>query len=116
MKKVFISHPYYDYPELRKKQIDYICKSLRSKNILPISPIHLFSFIDEKTPELISEILDINATLIDRICNEIYIYNYGELSANQEWYIRFTEARNHNEKREIKIIEKEPPKICIEMG
>jgi len=47
MQKVFISHPYSDDPEENFKRADDICREIMRNydNILPISPLHTFSFI-----------------------------------------------------------------------
>jgi len=48
MKRVFISHPYKDEPKGNKKRADTICRELAEKDdILPISPLHLFSFMKD---------------------------------------------------------------------
>ena len=57
MKLQFVSHPYSDDPELRKQQVDKICKELLGEGILPISPLHQFSFVDEETPAIRERIL-----------------------------------------------------------
>ena len=76
MKRVFISHPYKDDPKGNKKRVDTICRELAEKDdILPISPLHLFSFMenDEKR----EEILQVCYRLID-ICDEVWIYGDSE--------------------------------------
>lgn len=116
MKRVFISHPFASEPGLNRTKVDFICKKIMEENedIIPISPLHMFSFIVKETSGLRSEILNICAMLIE-MSKEVYVYNYGELSAGQKWEMRFTEARNHNERREIKIVEKKPPQECFLM-
>jgi hypothetical protein len=48
MKRVFISHPYKDDPKGNKKRVDTICRELAERDdILPISPLHLFSFMED---------------------------------------------------------------------
>lgn len=50
-------------------KIDKICKG--AKGVLPISPVHLFSFMEnEKERE---EILNVCLSLID-FCDEVWIY------------------------------------------
>jgi hypothetical protein len=76
MKRVFISHPYKDDPKGNKKRVDTICRELAERDdILPISPLHLFSFMenDEKR----EEILQVCFRLID-ICDEVWIYGNSE--------------------------------------
>lgn len=59
MRHLFISHPLTDDPELRRKQIDKICKNIYKleRNVLPISPIHTFQFIERETPKLRQSIM-----------------------------------------------------------
>ena len=95
MNKVFISHPYSDNPELRLKQVDYICSNL-PPNILPISPLHLFSFEDDDSRR--EEILQVCFKLI-KISDKINIYKYEMLSAGQRKEKRF--AKKIGKKFEI---------------
>lgn len=76
MKRVFISHPYKDNPKENKKRVDTICRELAEKDdILPISPIHLFSFMKDDSNR--EEILQVCFRLID-ICDEVWIYGDSE--------------------------------------
>ena len=69
MKRIFISHPYKDDPNGNKKRVDTICRGLAEKDdILPISPLHLFSFM--KDDSNIEEILQVCFRLIDKIQNK----------------------------------------------
>lgn len=52
MKKTFITHPFKDAPKENKKKVDIICKILYKKDILPISPLHMFYFIEKENPEV----------------------------------------------------------------
>ena len=79
MKRCFISHPFSDNPELRLKQVDIIYKNL-PPDILPISPLHLFSFEDDDSRR--EQILQVCFDLID-MCNEAWFYMYGDLSEGQ---------------------------------
>ena len=106
MKKVFISHPYSDNPELRKKQVDYICKNLPD-DVLPISPIHLFAF--EKDDSRRAGILQVCYELID-LCDEAWIYQYDRMSEGQ---ILEMEYALYNPKR-VKYMT--PSIECIRMG
>jgi hypothetical protein len=76
MKWVFISHPYKDDPEGNKKRVDTICRELAEKDdILPISPLHLFSCMKDDSNR--EEILQVCFRLID-ICDEVWIYGDSE--------------------------------------
>jgi hypothetical protein len=70
-KYIFISHPYANNPEQNRKNVDKICKYLSKHNIVPISPLHLFSFYSDDTDR--GEIMVICKHLID-ICNEVWIF------------------------------------------
>ena len=76
MKWVFVSHPYKDDPKGNKKRVDTICRELAEKDdILPISPLHLFSFMENDDNR--EEILQVCFRLID-ICDEVWIYEDSE--------------------------------------
>ena len=76
MKRVFISHPYKDDPKGNKKRVDTICRELAERDdILPISPLHLFSFMEDDLQR--EEILQVCFRLID-ICDEVWIYGDSE--------------------------------------
>lgn len=74
MKRIFISHPFADDPIGNKVKVDSICKNIE-KNTIPISPLHLFSFMENDNSR--EEIIKICYQLID-ICDEVWIY--GESS------------------------------------
>ena len=75
MKKVYIAHPFASDPETNRQKVDSICKNL--KDVIPISPLHLFSFIEEETPQLRAEIMDVCLNLIN-MCDEIYVYGISK--------------------------------------
>ena len=108
MNKVFISHPYSDNPKLRLLQVDYICSNL-PPNILPISPLHLFSFEDDDSRR--EEILQVCFNLID-MCDEVYIYDYNGgyhgLSGGQKYELHYAMSRLY--RGELTNVEyKDPP-------
>ena len=71
MKRVFISHPFTSDPEGNRVRVDIICHDLDKQGILPISPLHLFSFMEDDRQR--EEILQVCFRLID-ICDEVWIY------------------------------------------
>jgi hypothetical protein len=78
MKRVFISHPYIDDPVLRKTQISEICDGITAthKDIILLSPIHMFSFIKSDDEDRYREaIMEICFELI-ALADEIWIYHY----------------------------------------
>lgn len=59
MWKTFVSHPFKDNPKENKEKVEIICDILyREHGLLPISPLHLFSFIDEETDGVRDMIMD----------------------------------------------------------
>jgi hypothetical protein len=76
MRRVFISHPYKDDPKENKKLADTICRELEERgDVLPISPLHLFSFMEDDLKR--EEILQVCFRLID-ICDEVWVYGDSE--------------------------------------
>lgn len=75
----FISHPYQDNPEENIKRNDCLCKKIMRKNpeVLPISPLSLFSFISEEEPEIRNDIMNVCFKLIDT-CDEFWSYGKSE--------------------------------------
>lgn len=71
MKKIFISHPFADDPIENKKKADEICKSLIKQGVLPISPLHLFGYMEND--EHRENILEFCYTLISN-CDELWSY------------------------------------------
>lgn len=74
-KYVFISHPYSDDPENNLKKVDKVCKYWKGKNIIPVSPLHLFSFYDDDDRR--DEILKICFDLIE-VCDAVFVYGNSE--------------------------------------
>ena len=75
MKRVFISHPFTSDPEGNRVRVDIICRDLVKQGILPISPLHLFSFMENDDKR--EEILQVCFRLID-ICDEVWTYGDSE--------------------------------------
>ena len=76
MKKyIFLSHPYANNPTENKKKVDKICKYLIKHDIVPISPLHLFSFYDEDADR--EYIMKACFHMID-MCDEVWIYGDSE--------------------------------------
>ena len=73
MKKVFISHPFKEDPEKNRARVDKICKSI--KDHLPISPLHLFAFMESDGER--DTIMEVCFRLID-ISDEVWIYGDSE--------------------------------------
>lgn len=78
MRRVFISHPFALDPDGNRRSADKICRDIISKNndILPISPLHLFSYLDDEKGKRES-IVQVCYRLID-ICDEVWVYGESE--------------------------------------
>lgn len=87
MLKVFISHPLSNDLKTNRHKVDKICRNFLSKNILPISPAHLFGFIDEETPELREYILETCCKLI-HLADVVIIFGDSEGCKIEEAYAR----------------------------
>ena len=75
MERVFVSHPYADDPEANKIKAEKICKDLLAGGMLPVSPLHLFSFMDDDTPR--EAIMEVCFDLIDK-CDAVYVYGRSD--------------------------------------
>ncbi len=80
MKRVFVSHPYTDNPQINIYKADKICKRLLREGVLPISPLHLFAFMSHDKGirrELMSMCFDLILS-----CDELQVY--GDSPGTQE--------------------------------
>jgi hypothetical protein len=85
MKKVYICHPFSGDPEVNRKRVDKICNRIveNEKGVLPISPIHSFSFVKKETPELREAIMSeclkrIKELSLEKCDKEIRVYLYDQ--------------------------------------
>lgn len=85
MKRVFISHPFASDPEANREKVDVICRGLVSQEILPISPLHLFGFMENDDRR--EDILKACFRLID-ICDEVWLYGDSEGCRREAYYAR----------------------------
>ena len=73
LKRVFISHPFKSDPESNKQKAEGICRELISKGeILPISPLHLFSFVEDENG-IREDIIQACFQIIET-CDELWVY------------------------------------------
>lgn len=87
VKTIFISHPFSDNPKEYREKVEKICKDIIKNNpskeeatennpvILPISPLHLFSFMEEDG-DYREKIMEVCYFLI-WFTDETWIYIYG---------------------------------------
>ncbi len=50
MKKIYVAHPFQGKRE-NMQAITHICQRLVSFEVMPISPVHSFSYLNDKVPE-----------------------------------------------------------------
>lgn len=105
MIKVFISHPLTGNFAVNRASADRICRRLAKQGLLPISPLHLFSFYETEDQDIRDAVLQVCFRLID-LCDEVWMYgdsegcrmeaDYAERSGkvvrNQQGYWRYTES------------------------
>jgi hypothetical protein len=84
-KMVFISHPCAGNIEGNRKKVDTICKEIMKKhdNVLPISPLHMFSYIENDNDR--DYILDACYQMID-MCAELWSYGSSEGCDSEVYY------------------------------
>jgi hypothetical protein len=83
---IFVSHPYANDPKGNKKKADEICKYLLKQGHLPLSPLHLFSFMENDTRR--NEIMRICFELI-QIADEVWIFGDSEGCQEEKSYAEF---------------------------
>lgn len=78
IKRVFISHPYRRNPSVNMRKVENVCNKIKEEydGVIPISPLHLFSFAKPGDLPRI-EIMNTCYDLID-ICDEVWIYGTSE--------------------------------------
>ena len=80
-KLLFISHPYSDNPDDNKKKVNKICKKLFNEGKIPLSPLHMLSYMsDDRHRKAI--ILICKSLMV--VSTECLFYMYEELSEGQK--------------------------------
>ena len=85
--RVFVSHPLYSEGDVAENMcnVDQICRELLEDGFLPISPLHLFGFVEEETPEIREAIMSVCRDLI-LISDEVWVYgNKGGCAIERRW-------------------------------
>lgn len=103
-KYAFISYPYANSPKDNKIKVDKICKYWSKKGVIPISPLHLFSFYEDDSNR--EEIMNICYKLID-IADVIFIYGDSEGCKLERVYAEKQDKPVYvffNEKKDINFI------------
>lgn len=86
-KYAFISHPYSDNPKKNRELVDKICRYWKAKGVIPISPIHLFSFYDSDEGSR-NKIMRACFRLID-FCDVVFLYGQAPGCKDEENYARY---------------------------
>ena len=97
MKKVFVSHPYSDYPHERKLQNKRLIQELKDdyEDVLFLSPLLLFDYLD--TDDNRVSVMEVCKKMIFFIADELWVYGDSE-GCRQE--IEFAEMAG------VKIVKK----------
>lgn len=74
-KLIFISHPYANAPEQNFKKVDKVCKYWLRQGYIPISPLHLFSYMEDDRHR---KTIMIVCKLLILICGKMAIYGLTE--------------------------------------
>lgn len=114
MKKIFVSHPY-EGKRSNTIAISDICRKLVSLGVIPISPVHMFGFLDDG-------LLD-ERKLAMEFCKKI-IPDIDELKANdlskvrEIWLLHLSDGNSDAErfKREVMELTGKPVYIALEKG
>ncbi len=75
MKRVYISHPYKGDREENFREITRICSQVAQthETVMPVSPLHMFSFLDDDEPEEKEKALGYRLNLIND-CDEVWVF------------------------------------------
>lgn len=74
---IFISHKFSDDPDTNRKNVDKICKYWYKKGYIPISPLHLFSYMNYENLDDRDLIMKVCYYLI-LLCPTIAVYHQSE--------------------------------------
>ena len=93
MKKVYVAHPFQGKRE-NMQAITHICQLLVKFGIMPISPVHAFSFMNDKVPEDREKALKFCEELIDA-ADEVWFFGDWKNSVGcmREWDVVSKEFR-----------------------
>ena len=78
MKKVYIIHPFQGKEENLEK-IGQICRAIANMGFLPVSPVHVFSFLDDSIPEERKQALKLCQELV-KVCDQAWLFGDWEKS------------------------------------
>ena len=85
--RVFVSHPLYSEGSVESnlRKADNICRELLEDGFLPISPLHLFFYMDSETAEIREQIMSVCRDLI-LMSDEVWVYgNKGGCAIERRW-------------------------------
>ena len=78
MKKIYVAHPF-EGKELNKLRIDEICRKIVKLGAMPISPVHMFGFMNDANPFDRKRALEFCEEII-QYCNEFWLCGEWEKS------------------------------------
>ena len=78
MKKIYIAHPFQGKKQ-NKEAITHICRALVKMGIMPISPIHAFSFLHDNIKSERLKALDFCCELVET-ADELWLFGDWERS------------------------------------
>ena len=76
MKRIYIALPYSYNPVEARKRVDKIVKEVYAQGYLPISPVHLFDWLDDDG-DCREHLLNACADLLKQ-CDEIWVYGISD--------------------------------------
>lgn len=78
MKRIYVSHAY-GGKKSNKEAITHICQALVKMGVIPISPVHSFSYLNDKVAEERSRALEFCEELVE-LCDELWLFSEWEKS------------------------------------
>ena len=74
LKRIFVSHPFRGNEAENYREITTICRRLMKIGIMPISPIHAFSFMREYAPGERETALKFGKVLMEEVAREHWLF------------------------------------------
>lgn len=96
---IFISHPFSNNPKLNREKADKVCKYWYRQGYIPISPLHLFSYMDDDSQRKTVMII---CKLLILICGKMAIYGLtkgcrDELQFAKKYKVKIYKEYNDND-------------------
>lgn len=78
MKKIYVCHPFQG-KKSNKESITHICQYLAKRGVMPISPVHSFSYLNDNIPEERAKAMEFCLELLE-VCDCIFFFGDYENS------------------------------------